>query len=100
LAAATETYTRLLEMSPAATISRGRLAEVLAKQGQNDRAMAVLRDGIALQPPAPLLYRGLGMLLERSGQLEDAARAYREYARLEPGTADSKQFAEPGGQTG
>ena len=84
LPSAAELYTGILASFPRATIARGRLAEVLVKQGDNERAMAVLRDGITVEPESPVLHRGLGMLLERAGQFPEAIKSYREYARLAP----------------
>jgi predicted RNA polymerase sigma factor len=43
---------------------------------------------------APLPHRGLGSLLERTGQYADAVKEYREYARLAPNAPDAKQLAD------
>jgi Flp pilus assembly protein TadD len=70
---------------------------VLFKQGKADQALAVFREGLATDPSAGLLHRGLGSLLERSGRPGEAAAAYREYARLTPDSADAANLAQRAG---
>ena len=94
LTEAAEIYTRILEKLPEAEITRGRLAEVLFKQGQKDQAISLVQEGVQRSPESPLLHRGLAGLLERAGRDGEAAAEYREYARLAPNADDAKTYAE------
>jgi predicted Zn-dependent protease len=89
---AAEAYEKVLSEKPDAHVTRGLLAEIHFKQGEKDQAIAIMRDGVTSDAQAPLPHRGLGSLLERTGQYAEAAKEYREYARLAPGTADAKQL--------
>jgi tetratricopeptide (TPR) repeat protein len=94
LPAAQAVYTELLKDYPQGVLARGRLAEVTYQQGQKQEAIAIFREGLQLTPDAPILHRGLGNLLERTGDAAAAAREYREYVRLAPGNADARMFEE------
>jgi Flp pilus assembly protein TadD len=92
-ARAADAYRRVLAQEPLADVTRGLLAENLFVQGKADDAVAVLREGLKLSPQTPLLHRGLGSVLERSGRSAEAAAAYREYARLAPNAPDAAEIA-------
>ena len=94
LAGAADVYGKILEKLPDADVTRGRLAEVMLKQGQNDQAAQLLKAGIERNPQSPGLHRGLAGVLERSGRDREAAAEYREYARLAPNAPDAQKFAE------
>jgi predicted Zn-dependent protease len=94
LRGARDEYEKVLAEKPEAHVTRGLLAELHFKQGEKDEAIALLRDGVARDAGAPLLHRGLGSLLERSGDAAEAAKEYREYARLAPNAPDAKQLAD------
>lgn len=94
---AADTYRGILARMPQAHLSRGLLAEVLFKQGKPQEALALFRDGLQVDGSAPLLHRGLGSLLERTGHPAEAAAAYREYARLSPTAKDSAQLEQRAG---
>lgn len=87
-------YERVLSERPDAHVTRGLLAELHFKQGEKEQAIGILRDGVARDASAPLLHRGLGSLLERSGDVGEAVKEYREYARLAPNAPDAKQLAD------
>jgi predicted Zn-dependent protease len=87
-------YEKVLAEKPEAHVTRGLLAELHFKQGEKDEAIALLRDGVARDAGAPLLHRGLGSLLERSGDVAEAAKEYREYSRLAPNAPDARQLAD------
>ena len=53
----------------------------------------MLQEGLQRAPNAPLLQRGLGSVLERSGRPAEAAAAYREYARLAPSAPDAADIS-------
>jgi tetratricopeptide (TPR) repeat protein len=85
-------YAVILNRRPGAHITRGRLAEVLLKQKRPQDAVETVREGLSLEPQAPLLHRALGSLLERTGDTAGAAVAYREYARLAPKADDAQSL--------
>ncbi|HEV7498387.1 MAG TPA: tetratricopeptide repeat protein, partial [Vicinamibacteria bacterium] len=87
---AKQAYQDILQKYPQAAITRGLLAEIFINEGKNDDAVALLRTGVASDPNAPLLHRTLASALERTGNVAEAVREYREYARLNPGAADAK----------
>jgi predicted Zn-dependent protease len=87
------TYRDVLEVEPRADIARGLLAESLLAAGRKDDAIGVLQEGLRRSPEAPVLQRGLGSVLERSGRAAEAAAAYREYARLAPTAPDAAAIA-------
>jgi Flp pilus assembly protein TadD len=90
---AISTYREVLTAQPRADVARGLLAENLLAQGRSNEALSVLQDGIQRAPDAPLLQRGLGSVLERSGRPAEAAAAYREYARLAPSAPDAAEVS-------
>lgn len=94
LKAAGDEYQKVLEQRPDAHVTRGLLAEIHFKQGEQNEAIALLREGVARDAEAPLLHRGLGSLLERTGDVTAAVKEYREYARLAPNAPDAKQLAD------
>jgi predicted Zn-dependent protease len=75
-------------------VSRGLLAGLLYEQGKEEEAITLAREGIALNPGAPLLRLHLANMLERSGRPAEAAPEYREYARLLPLAPDAKELEE------
>ncbi len=87
------TYRDVLAVEPRANVARGLLAESLMSAGRKDDAIGVLQEGLQRAPEAPLLQRGLGSVLERSGRAAEAAAAYREYARLAPNAPDAAEIA-------
>ena len=92
--AAAQEYEKILSERPGADATRSLLAEMRFKQGEKSEAIAVLRNGLALDGEAPLLHRGLASLLERTGSMAEAVKEYREYARLAPNAPDAKQLAD------
>jgi predicted Zn-dependent protease len=92
--AAQQEYEKILAERPSADATRSLLAEMRFQQGERNEALAVLRDGLARDGEAPLLHRGLASLLERSGDMAQAVKEYREYARLAPNAPDAKQLAD------
>jgi tetratricopeptide (TPR) repeat protein len=87
------TYRDVLAAQPQADATRGLLAESLLAAGRKDEALGVLQEGLQRSPGAPLLQRGLGSLLERTGRPAEAAAAYREYAKLAPNAPDAAEIA-------
>lgn len=89
---AKQAYQDILQKFPQAAITRGLLAEILINEGKNDDAVALLRSGVAANPEGALLHRTLASALERTGNVAEAVREYREYARLNPGAPDAKSM--------
>lgn len=89
---AASAFRRALENDPRSDTTRALLAEQLLAAGRTDEAIAIVRD--ALGAGTPSLYRALGSLLERSGRSQEAAEAYREYARRSPQAADAGSLTE------
>ena len=90
---AISTYRDVLNAEPKADVARGLLAESLLAAGRSNEALSMLQEGLQRTPDAPLLQRGLGSLLERSGRQAEAAAAYREYTRLAPSAPDAADIA-------
>jgi tetratricopeptide (TPR) repeat protein len=83
-------YAAIVDRQPDAQIPRSRLAETLLARKQPDEAVRVLQEGIARTPTAPLLRRSLGSVFERTGKVQEAIAAYREYVRLAPNAEDAR----------
>lgn len=76
---------------PSSPTMRTLLADALAKDGRHDEAMQVLEGGFERTGSA-ILHRTRGAILERQGQQEQAAQAYRDYVRLAPQAPDAKDL--------
>lgn len=94
LSGARREYQSVLSAKPDADVTRGLLAEIHFQQGEAAQAIALFRDGLARGGEAPLLHRGLGSLLERTGDTAEAVKEYREYARLAPNNPDARTLAD------
>ncbi len=88
--AAMNAYRRALENDPNSGTTRALLAERILAAGKADDAIALVREGVGRDPK---LNRALGSLLERSGRAQEAAAAYREYARQNPTAQDAVVMA-------
>jgi tetratricopeptide (TPR) repeat protein len=62
----------------------------LADAGQIDRALAVFRDAIRLDPHNPDAHLHLALAQERSGKPQDALASYHEVLRLQPGRVEAR----------
>lgn len=89
--AALNAYRRALDSDPNSGTTRALLAERILAAGKADDAIALVREGVSRDPK---LNRALGSLLERSGRTQEAAAAYRDYARQNPSAADSMAMEE------
>ncbi len=90
--AAAEAYRRALQSDPRSDTTRALLAEQLLTAGKPEDAITLVREG--LDQGGPQLYRALGSVLERSGRAQEAAAAYREYAKRNPQAADARSLEE------
>jgi tetratricopeptide (TPR) repeat protein len=71
------------------------LADLLAKNGQLERALVTLEHAIALHPPgthSPWQYQYLGFLYYQAGQLDKAKQAFQSALALEPNLPDSLTY--------
>ena len=83
--AASAAYRQAVDLKPEVPEARIGLAEALLKSSQNDAAREVLRQGLAARPDSPELNFSLGLLLQNTGNPEDAmeaARCLRKAAEL------------------
>ncbi|MBD0321352.1 MAG: tetratricopeptide repeat protein, partial [Gemmatimonadetes bacterium] len=73
------------------------LAKVLADQGDDERATAVWRDVVRLDPENVVALRALADIAEAAGRRDEALELYRQLLRLENGAPDDDdtQFAAP-----
>ena len=73
------------------------LAKVLADQGDDERAAAVWRDVVRLDPDNVVALRALADIAEAAGRRDEAMELYRQLVRLENGAPDDDdtQFAPP-----
>jgi predicted Zn-dependent protease len=86
-------YRRVIAAVPEAPIARSHLAELLVQQNRSTEAVAVLKEGLAKEPErAPLLYRSLGSVLERTGSIAEAVAAYRQYVERAGDSTDAKEI--------
>ena len=77
-------YERALRIDPNGTAYKG-LAEALWDMGDVDRAVALLRGGIARHPRDVGNHVRLGMILASGGDLKGAAESSRAALRIRPG---------------
>jgi tetratricopeptide (TPR) repeat protein len=67
---------------PAALCERG---DALLEKGKLDRAIAVYRQALQIDPDLPEAHFGLGLALDAQGKLDEAIAELREAIRLDPG---------------
>lgn len=88
--AAITLYERALRMEPNAVTARANFADILRRTGDEARAEALLREGLALDDNTASLHHALGLSLVRSRQHEAALSELRQAAELAP---DNARFA-------
>jgi tetratricopeptide (TPR) repeat protein len=62
--------------------------------GDTGGAIAAYEEATRLAPNSPAGYRGLGLAYEKQGKPTEAARAFRRYLKLAPGSEDRALVAE------
>src|SRR5262249_40723823 len=77
-------YEKSLSLDPSGDSYKG-LAQALWEQGDVDRAVQVLRDGIARRPRDAENHVRLAVMLASGGEIEGAAACCREALRIKPG---------------
>ena len=80
-----ELRTKYLAEFPRDTRQRELLGVTLGRLGQFDRSVAVLREGVAMDPKDAGLWNILSYQLAWAGDLAGALKANDEYAKLDPG---------------
>lgn len=68
------------------------LAVALGELGDREQALAVAGDAVRLDPEAPLAHLVYGRVLLAFGSARDAARAFREVLRLDPGMDQAREL--------
>ncbi|SFI87994.1 Tetratricopeptide (TPR) repeat [Streptosporangium canum] len=68
------------------------LAVALGELGDREQALAVAGDAVRLDPEAPLAHLVYGRVLLAFGSARDAARAFREVLRLDPGMDRAREL--------
>ena len=87
VAEAQRLFRRALELAPCYVAARGNLALSLAGQGRLDEAEEQLEGAVACQPWNPEPRVLLGHVRRLGGDVQGAARAYREALRIDPDRA-------------
>jgi len=87
LEAAEAAFRRASETDPGAHGYRRALADVTARQGRRDEALAILREVIAAGTGDPHIHALQGHLLSQSGELEGAEAAFRRASEMDPAVA-------------
>jgi serine/threonine-protein kinase len=83
---------RALQLAPNDARSQGMLATLLAVQGQNARAVELLRQALASDPRRR--WRSLSLYLTALGRLDEARQAVDQAIELQPGaTVNHEQLA-------
>jgi serine/threonine protein kinase/tetratricopeptide (TPR) repeat protein len=90
LAAAIQARRALLAEYSRDSLNRGFLASALSRLGKNEEALAILRDGLALNPKDETLLNFQSYALAHAGDLNGALASNDAYAALRPG--DSNPF--------
>ncbi len=80
-------YRRAIEISPAYTAARIKLASVYMGQGETDKAISVLNDSLAYDPRSFEARANLATAYEKARRFEEAAGQYRIIASQNPGCA-------------
>jgi tetratricopeptide (TPR) repeat protein len=80
---------KALDLDPALSRARWRLARVLATTRQEREAETLLQQGLQLDPAAAQLHAELGRLYERRQDLRRAAAAWEKAVSLAPSSADA-----------
>lgn len=84
---ATEYYQRALEINPNNVDVTGWLAFLFMARGEHEKAIAMMRRLVALDPLSVRAHRGLGDAYRAAGRYDDAISAFERALELEPGTA-------------
>ncbi len=82
-------YRQIIAQYPLETESYLRLGNLLSGEEKNDEAIAVLKQGLAIDADASLLYNALGNVYSISGRHDEAIAAHRRYVALAPQEANA-----------
>lgn len=88
-AAAIPPLREIISKFPLETEAYWRLGRVLTGEGQHDEAVAVLKQGLAVDPEAKNIYNFLGGLTSGLGRHEEAIALQQRYVSLAPGEANA-----------
>ena len=88
-AAAESEYRRALELAPQNLVATGNLANLLAKLGKLDEAVALQQQVIALDPLRAISHQNLAGYLIALGRYDEAEAAVRKAIALQPQSAQN-----------
>ncbi len=91
--AAVESLSRALELRPEHAPSLYQRALARREVREYADAAADFQAALVLEPKNPRLHESLGQMLYRLGRIEDAARVYRSWREIEPGSAVANYLA-------
>jgi arylsulfatase A-like enzyme/Flp pilus assembly protein TadD len=77
-------YEAMLPLAPRDGLVRVQLGELLRDAGDTDRASALMREAVALEPGVASYWNALGMVLGGRGDLSEAEKAFRQAVTLDP----------------
>ncbi len=81
---AIEFYRQIIMKYPTETESYLRLGNLLSGEEENEEAVKVFKQGLAIDSDASLLYNALGGLYSMLGRHDDAIAMHRQYVALAP----------------
>lgn len=84
LSGAEQIYRQVLSAQPNHPQALHLLGCLAMQVGQNDRAIAILSQGVASLPGAAELHASLGLACQNAGRLDDARASYRRALQLNP----------------
>ena len=87
IAEAIEKIQKAIALDPSLPEKSRRLAEILLKAGQRDRAQAALRDALRIDPYDDDAWDLAGRILAEKGEIAEAMYDFERAIRLRPGSA-------------
>src|SRR6185369_2359843 len=90
-AEAVEAYKKLIEQNPKDGALRASLAGALGAMGRYDESLEQLNQAIAIEPLNPEAYHNRGVIFEKKGRPQDAAKEYKTALRYNPQYEPSRQ---------
>jgi len=72
-----------VKLAPQSFAARNALGRILLSLGEVERAVEELETGVKLAPDSPQMHYQLARAYTKAGRKEDAARARKEFLRLE-----------------
>jgi tetratricopeptide (TPR) repeat protein/DNA-binding winged helix-turn-helix (wHTH) protein len=86
---AVKTYRQIVHEYPLETEAYRGLGRVLLGEEQSEKAIEVIKEGLAIDPEGKYFYNGLGMVLLGLRRYDEAITAHRRYVDLAPNEPNS-----------